>query len=277
MSKKHEKKSKKARRNHNHQTNDLAPLQMMKKGSYLDLIEPPERDVMLCYPFAFTLGGAATISRRFNPNAAFDVDPTLGSTSTPGFAEMAQLYAFYRVVKTMYIAEISNTDALPVYAYAYLSNTDPGTAMPYTVIGNPLAKGMLLSAGGGGKDTCVLKDSQTIATILGSNEVETDPLYRALVTTVPADVAWLCIGVHTPGGVAIVANAVNVVIRIFMLTRFFDRITALVSLKKNALLANEVAALMLELVDLKTKLGALEAKEDAIVALHRLPANLLCQ
>jgi hypothetical protein len=161
--------------------------------------------------------------------------------------------------------------------YAYLSNNDPGTSAPYTLIGNPLAKGMLLSAGGGGRDTGILRDSQTIATILGSNEVETDPQYRALVTAVPADLAWVVFGVHTPGGVAIVANAVNVVIKIFMLTRFFDRVTALVSLKKNALLANEVAALMLELADLKVKLGLLEAKEDAIVALHRLPANLLCQ
>jgi hypothetical protein len=208
----------------------IAPLMKMVPGNYRNIIEPPETDRTLIYPFCFTLGSAATVSRRFNPNAVYDVDPTLGSTSVPGFAELAQLYNFYRVVHTSYRVEIANTDALPIVGYVYLSNSDPGTSLPYAnALANPLGVWKTLSAGGGGKDTLTLKDSQTVATILGSNEVEVGEQYRALVTAVPADLLWLTVGVHSISGTALTANAVNVVVAIKMVTRFFDRITALAS------------------------------------------------
>jgi hypothetical protein len=239
----------------------IAPFQGNRPGSYRTAIEPTERDITLIYPFDFTLGGSATVSRRFTPNSAYDVDPTAGSTSTPGFAEYANLYGYYRVVRVSYKIEISNTDALPVHAYTYFTNADPGTSMPYTVVGNPLAKGKLLSAGGGGRDTIVLQDSQTVATILGSNTVEWDDQYRSLTNASPADLVWLTVGVHQPGGTSITAASVNVVVVIRMLIRFYDRISALVSFQRTEVLKQKAADKEKELASLK---AALQEKEDLI-------------
>jgi hypothetical protein len=248
--------------------NDIAPPQLMRRGGYKTLIQPPERDVMLCFPFAFTLGSSATISRRFTVNGAYDVDPTVGSTSTPGFAEYAAFYNFYRVVRCSYRVSISNTDALPVVAYVYFSNSDPGTGLPYTVIGNPLCKWKLLSAGGGGYDTVTLGDTQTIATILGSNEVEVGEQYRALTNAVPADLAWMTVGVHTPSGTALTAGAVNVVVSIRMLTRFFDRISALVSFKDDLTFRRELERILEQVAALQTQLSESKERESLVMRLY---------
>jgi len=185
---------------------------------------PAEMDVTLKFVSIKLINGAAgAISVRFTPNAAYDVDPLLGSTSTPGFAEWAALYGYYRVVKVGYECEFSNLELTnPVLCYTHLSNTDGGLTLSPVVIGNALSKYSLCAVQNGGKSTIRLSDVQTVATILGSDNVENDDNYRALTNGVPADLVWLNVGCSSMTG-ANLATGVSVFTVITMKIRFYDR------------------------------------------------------
>lgn len=63
---------------------------------------------------------------RFTPSFAYDVDPTIGSTSMPGFTEYAAIYSLYRTRSSMIKVYYSNADAFPTICYVCPLNADPG-------------------------------------------------------------------------------------------------------------------------------------------------------
>jgi len=156
---------------------------------------------------------------RFTPNGAYDVDPILGSTNTPGFAEMAILYSYYRVIKVGYRLEICNNETFPVRVYSVLQNTDPGTVGNLQFPGNPMAKSFLLSAKGG-MDRTVLSDTKQVATVAGARGVEFEDNYRAVVTANPLDLIYLGIGGNSIG-IAFLPNGVTTTGTIKMWVRFY--------------------------------------------------------
>lgn len=84
---------------------------------------------------------------RFSPVFCYDVDPTIGSTSMPFFAEVMTLYRFYRTVKSHLRVEFCNQEnALPHTAYICPVNFDPGanTATFQNFLSNPNSKSVLL-------------------------------------------------------------------------------------------------------------------------------------
>jgi len=185
-------------------------------------IIPPETDVLLSFQVNKLITNAAgtTAMVRFQPNAAYDVDPILGSTNTPGFAEWATLYAYYRVVKVGYKIEICNNEAFPVRSYALFQNTDPGTVGNLQFPGNPMAKSYLLSAKGG-MDRTTLTDTKQVATIVGARGVETEDNYRAAVTGNPLDLIYLGIGGNSIG-ISFLPNGITCSGVIKMWVRFYD-------------------------------------------------------
>lgn len=242
----------------------LFPLTRMSPPNLDDNIIDPETDCTLEFVKSVSIIPGTAVSIRFTPNSPYDPDPLFASAAVPGFAERAAFYNFYRTIWVSYRIEFVNLEFTPCMVYTHLTNGDPTTTMPITAVSNPLAKWRLLSSAGGGGDHACLTDRQTVATILGSNEVEYNEQYRALVSASPADLVWLGIGFHLTSGVG--ANGVGCIVTIRMRTRFFDRQTNLTTFKNTSLLEAENRRL---LVQLKDK----EEKERAMRSIIAAPAS----
>jgi hypothetical protein len=163
-------------------------------------------------------------SLRYRPSGAFDVDPLLGSTATPGFAEWASIYASYRVVQSTALIQFSQTGSQPVTAILVPLNADPGATPSFVTVsswvGNPYQKSSLLPNIGGPLTSL----SMTMSTekIFGSKMVYFDDNFSSLVTAVPANNWWWALGIIISPAATVVFN-VNVYIKIAIDIEFFDR------------------------------------------------------
>lgn len=182
----------------------------------------PETDVVLAFQVNKIAlnAGASTCSIRYTPNGAYDVDPTLGSTATPGFTEWMALYTYYRVVKVSYELDIANNEAIPVRAYVGFTVTDPGTTGSTYMPGNPLYKSKLL-AGKGGIDVHRFRDTKTVSTVIGSKGVEMEDNYRGTSASNPTDLIYLEAAGNTVSG-AFLAAGLTVSGNVRMFIRFYD-------------------------------------------------------
>lgn len=194
-------------------------------------VVPDEMDVELTYPVIGVLnaGAASSVAKVWNPNAAFDVDPVLGSTDTPGFAEWAAFYSYYRVIGYTIDLQTTNRDADAVAVFVINSDTDPGTGGSTYMdkACNPHCAKHLHQQFAGGQ-TWTFKKHYPVAAITGTSTVETDDTYRALTSGVPADLVWFGLGVQSPGA-ANLTFGIAYVLYIKMQIRFTGRKTTLVS------------------------------------------------
>jgi len=98
--------------------------------------------------------GVAFANVRFEPTFCYDVDPVVGSTAMPGFAEYAGLYRFYRCIFSRLTVHFSSADANPITVYICPMNFDPtANSVNYqNYLSNPNSKiGILGLAQGNGK------------------------------------------------------------------------------------------------------------------------------
>lgn len=185
-------------------------------------IAPDELDVKLMYRTAAGLSNGASgfVAKAFHSNAAFDVDPALGSTETYGFDEYAALYTYYRVIGYSYQVTVVNTHSTPILAYLLNTNVDPsavGTAF-YLYSTNPHCQSKLLSNVSPNMHT--FRGRHTIAQITGTTAVETADTFRALVTAIPSDLTWITLGVESIGGASVTATYD---LKLIMHVRFYSR------------------------------------------------------
>jgi len=182
-----------------------------------------ELDVNLEFVYSSTmnnsLGGATT--KEFTPNAAYDVDPSLGSTSTNAFDAYALLYSYYRVHSYRYRIEVANTEAFPVAVYLYNTNTVVSGSAYDVFSGNPYCSRAMLATSIGRH---MFSGSITCSKLLGSIEAETDATTRALTTGVPTDLLFLTLAATATGGAATLTTGVSYMVSITMRTRFYGRI-----------------------------------------------------
>jgi hypothetical protein len=156
-------------------------------------ITADETDVTLRYR-SVGVRNASTpqFAKSWTPNAAYDVDPLLGSTETYGFDEYAAFYSYYRVVEYSYKIQVSAISATtdPVTIYILNTNTQP-TGTAYDLFStNPYCQTKPLTAYGI-NNTLVFQGNHRVSQIVGSMTVETEDNYRALTTGVPSDLVWL--------------------------------------------------------------------------------------
>jgi len=191
-------------------------------------IVPAETMVRLKWPSSFVLTsvGATATSKRWIPNSAFDLDPVLGSTATPGFGEWSRFYSFYRVVSYSYVLEVQNAQPFPITAYTINSNNDPGTAgvnfESYSV--NNFGDRRVLSPVGAATANHIFRKKVKISQILGSEAAETDDNYRSLVTGSPADLIWMALGLNTTGANLMTAAGVYCQLVLTVNVKFYGRI-----------------------------------------------------
>jgi hypothetical protein len=171
--------------------------------------------------YIFTLSGASTVSKRFNPNALFAPDIGTGGL-VPDFANIAVNYGFYRVLGYRYRFACVNLGTVPAVMYDLNSDNDPGAAAPVTRTANPLCGFKILSAAGG-MDRCTLRRTVRVANVVGDKACEVADSFRSLVTGIPADTTWLGIGAQSLTG-ATLATGISVMGEITFFVQWTDRL-----------------------------------------------------
>lgn len=185
-------------------------------------IAPDELDVKLLYR---TFGQISNIaapfaSKKFHSNAAYDVDPSIGSTETYGFDEYAALYSYYRVIGFSYEVTISNNLDVDCLAYVLNTNTDPTLAGSrfdlYST--NPHCKSKLISSKSPNVHT--FRGRHRISQITGTPTSETADSFRAVTTGVPADLTWITLAAEFVDGTEAIFSYD---FKLYMDIRFYSR------------------------------------------------------
>lgn len=134
---------------------------------------------------------------RFQPSAAYDVDPLVGGTSMKGFLELSQFYSLYRVLSSSCKVESVNPGITTPYLMTLLPlNVDPGSSPTPLIISDyreqPYAKTKLSALRGG--PPISLKQTISTQKMYGSAAVLTDNNFSAGVTSVPINNWYWAIG-----------------------------------------------------------------------------------
>jgi hypothetical protein len=190
-------------------------------------------DVKLRYPIRGTLATVGTvISKRYTPNAAYDVDPVLGSTSTPGFAEYAALYTYYRVHSYTIKIKFSNLDNLGISLYIVHSNTDPGTGGTnyHNYAQSAFGKTFELAPFYSGTGSVTVRQTIQVHKLLGMPILQADS-FRSVTTSIPSDLVYMGFGIYSNAGTNF-SNGVSFTGTITMHTRFYSRQDQLTSLNR---------------------------------------------
>jgi len=171
----------------------------------------------------YNLVAALTASSRYRPSAAYDVDPLIASTATPGFAECAAFYSNYRVTTSTAVVRFVNpSTTVGIQAILVPLNQDPGAVPGAGVIAswpsNPYCKTKVLGCGGSKAET--LSCSMSTEKIFGSKMIYFDDNFASLVTGVPANNWWWAVAVIAP---AATTAFVTVEFEINMGVEFFSR------------------------------------------------------
>jgi len=171
-----------------------------------------------------TNGAGGSTGYEWTPNAAYDVDPAFGSTSTNGFDAYAMLYSYYRVHAYSYKIEVCNNEAKPVIAYCYNTNTAVTGSSLDVYAGSPYCSTVMLGPATSGTCRHVFSGRIECSKLLGSIEAETDATTRALVTGVPSDLLFLSLFAQATSGLGTLANGVAYIASITMHVRFYGRV-----------------------------------------------------
>lgn len=195
-------------------------------GNPASLILPNEVDVWLQFvqTSLLTSGVNPYATKVFRPNAAYDVDPLLGSTATAGFSELAGIFQYYRVITYRYEVEFVNEQTFPVQAIVLNTNINPGTGTIQGYAGNQWCQIHLLSGNAGGPCKHVFKGRHNVGQIVGSAEVEMDDNYASVVNTVPTNTVWLSVSADSGIAGNILSTGVLILVKIWMFIRFFERV-----------------------------------------------------
>lgn len=164
-------------------------------------------------------GAAASIVKRFIPNSIWQPEASGGTGTTPGYADWAAFYGFYRVIHYKYRVTFTNKENFDVSCWISNSSNDPGTTTNSTITSNPFTQWKTLSAKGG-LDRVTLSGSHLVSTIAGTDTVLTDDSFRSLIGANPADVMWIGIGLQSFGGN--LTNGVDIECQISQKTIMYD-------------------------------------------------------
>jgi len=185
---------------------------------------PPRMRTTLCFSANTAINnvGASTANIRYTPTFVYDIDPTLGSTSAPGFTELVGLYRFYRTDSAKVEVNFANNDAFPSAVAICPSNTDPGaTGAAATVrsyFSNPLSRHRICGPLTGA-NTCFVRASASTAQFGGVAWTGQIDSYSATGSTAPSNNWYFFIGLETNGTLV---NGIFVDVKITIVVDFFE-------------------------------------------------------
>lgn len=189
--------------NHNKQRKQHKGKRAWETASTVHNIIPDQMDVWLAYPAGGVILTASSpnSAKRWQPNAPYDVDPALGSTSTPGFSEWAAFYSYVRCIEYAIEADIVNLDSLAANVYFTHTNTDPGTSGTNNQLYAMGAYGhQIILSPKGGMDRFKYAKHMTVQSLVGAIDVRTDDSFRSLTNTTPADLIFFGLGIGSTNG-----------------------------------------------------------------------------
>ena len=164
-------------------------------------------------------------SLRFQPSAAFDIDPTVGGTTMAGFNELAALYLSYRVKSSRIKVELANTSPDSIVNLTVVPrNTDPGaTPTSGSIIAareQPYAKNKTSPPLGGPLVT--ITSTMSTKKMFGNPMTDFDDNFAALVTTVPVNNWFWWVSVYS---LATIPSTDPVLLNVFIEVdiEFYDR------------------------------------------------------
>jgi len=148
-------------------------------------IMPVEYDTEMQYTVQtlVTNIGAFAASVRYQTEA-YDVDPAIGSTAMPGFAELAAIYSKYRPLAMAYKFDIANQEAFPVTIITGFSNSSIASgSVTIAYAGNPLMRTKIIGSAAG-QGTCQMRSGYvTVSRINGTSTNLFDDLYTGSTTS----------------------------------------------------------------------------------------------
>jgi len=162
---------------------------------------------------------------RFQPTAAYDIDPLVGGTVPPGFAAMASLYNSYRVRSSRCVVEASNTSSTSMIQATLLpTNLDPGASPTGAYVTSsreqPYATTKSLPPVGG--PTVKLTSSMSTEKLFGSPMVRYDDNFASLVNAIPVNNWYWIVTLYTTA-VQSAAEPVFVNVGVDIDIDFYDR------------------------------------------------------
>jgi hypothetical protein len=137
-------------------------------------------------------------SVKFGTNA-YDVDPAVGSTAMPYFAELAAIYGRFRTLRISYKFIVMNQEAFPVTILTGFSQTSLSSGSLTAYAGNPLWKTTAVGPLTG-NSTKTIQDSKTVCQIYGSQQPLFDDLFTGSTTSstlATASTMWAYCGINS--------------------------------------------------------------------------------
>lgn len=192
-------------------------------------VVPSEVFTYLTYPYAGSIksAGLQYMSQRWKTNDAYDVDPVLGSTATPGFAEWAAFFDYYRVISYSIVMQVTNNESFPVGLYILNSTDDPGStgANWFAKAASSLGKTYQLAPKGTTGAHKIIRVAHTISEVVGSSAPETADTFRALTSGTPDDQTWFGVGIdsHVPANT--LSNGIFYNLSVRLHVKFYGRKT----------------------------------------------------
>lgn len=191
---------------------------------------PLSRKVLLTYSSVINItegAAGAGAARYFRLNGVYDVDTTLGSTSTPGFSEWAAFYQNYRVWKTRVRIEGFATGGVgATLAQVSLVPNGSAASLPANIYSwpvQPFAKSVnICYRGDGGMNKATLDSTFDLPKLahLTSTQYANDMDFSASNSTTPSRQLFAAVTVVGFGSAAVVTLTFQ--IWVSMLVEFFN-------------------------------------------------------
>lgn len=190
-------------------------------------IQPPALRVKLRFYLDFQVSnsGLQTASKSYYANGVYDVDPSLGSNTVPGFPQFSALYNTWRVDETIIDFTATNGDAFASQVVvAWLPNATYSATNSFLAnrYANRFTTHRILSQAGG-QDRCRIHERMQMSNLYG----DVDSYYGSTANfcgtgaTNPTSLFTICFGV-TPGHAVPFVNGVIMNGYIDFIVTFFD-------------------------------------------------------
>lgn len=159
------------------------------------------------------------------PNAAYDIDPALGSTSTQGLQELAAIYGKMRVLSYSGTVDFISTGVQPqevtlVHTRQPNGVTAGGANVDLTLQDmNADVQRAFIGHSYSGRGAHTFTFNKSICDIVGNKSPLTDDLFQSTVTGVPSEFTYLHLGSRAASGNTFAYARV----RLYLHIRFTDR------------------------------------------------------
>ncbi len=185
-------------------------------------VAPDSIVVQLHYRETSRLNGFATVAKRWNTNAAFDVDPALGGLAMNGFNTWSTFYSFNKVLSYKVDMDICNVEPYPMNLYFVHTNIDPGTSPASYPVWSTNAYGSKKMIGAGnGSGNYHYQRTHSIKQIVGDQLSRTSERYVGSSSANPADVTYF--GIMSEDIIAAAPGGIMYNLVLTLTVKFFDR------------------------------------------------------